>query len=458
MIKDNNPAPAEEPTGRLISVSLAAPGLHVRDFLRFAEGRERFYWERDGVALAGMGTAVELSIWSAADRYKTLREQVKTLFRCAHIPRDVHPLAMPRLFGGFAFQNDFAPDKTWAVFAPAHFILPHYQFASMNGAAWVTINATLMPDQDTREWEAELRLALADRIQQIRASRQAAPTVVPQPVGVNYPMSFDAWEAMVTEATRTIQRGKLKKVVLARAAEVRFDQPVQLDHALDYLAKQYSNSYRFLFEPRPHHVFYGATPELLVKVDGHDVITMGLAGSIRRGKTPEQDAELAAQLLNDPKERYEHKLVVDTIQERLKPLTDTLTVPENPTIYRLSNIQHLYTPIKGTLKNADGVLPLVELLHPTPALGGSPGKAAMQFIREHEPVPRGWYAAPVGWIDHRLDGEFGVAIRSAIAQDRRVWLYAGAGIVGESQPQKEWDETALKFKPMLNALGIGDAL
>jgi menaquinone-specific isochorismate synthase len=97
---------------------------------------------------------------------------------------------------------------------------------------------------------------------------------------------------------------------------------------------------------------------------------------------------------------------------------------------------------------------VIAALHPTPALGGSPRELAMQLIGEYEPVPRGWYAAPVGWIDRNLNGQFGVAIRSAVAQEKRVWLYAGAGIVAESEPQKEWDETALKFKPMLNALGI----
>ena len=106
------------------------------------------------------------------------------------------------------------------------------------------------------------------------------------------------------------------------------------------------------------------------------------------------------------------------------------------------------------LKQADGVLPILQNLHPTPALGGQPRELAMPFISQAEPVPRGWYGAPVGWLDHNLDGAFGVAIRSAITQDRRVWLYAGAGIVADSDPQAEWDETALKFKPMLDALGI----
>jgi menaquinone-specific isochorismate synthase len=139
--------------------------------------------------------------------------------------------------------------------------------------------------------------------------------------------------------------------------------------------------------------------------------------------------------------------------ERLAPLTSQLEISPQPGVHKLRNIQHLFTPVRARLLAPDGVLPLVHLLHPTPALGGSPRALAMQFIQKAEPVPRGWYAAPVGWIDYRLDGAFAVAIRSAVSQENRAWLYAGAGIVADSQPRREWEETALKFQPMLHALG-----
>jgi menaquinone-specific isochorismate synthase len=131
-------------------------------------------------------------------------------------------------------------------------------------------------------------------------------------------------------------------------------------------------------------------------------------------------------------------------------------MPDSPEVLRLSNVQHLHTPIEATLKEASGVLPVIERLHPTPAMGGKPRDMALEFIRKAEPVPRGWYAAPIGWIDSNLDGTFAVAIRSAVSQDKRVWMYAGVGIVADSQPQREWDETALKFRPMMGALGIKD--
>jgi menaquinone-specific isochorismate synthase len=181
---------------------------------------------------------------------------------------------------------------------------------------------------------------------------------------------------------------------------------------------------------------------------------MGLAGSTGRSAAPAEDAALGRQLLRSAKDRYEHDVVVQSMTRRLEPLVTALEFSPEPALYRLPNIQHLFTPIHATLRKATGVLPLVAALHPTPALGGAPREAAMAFIQQAEPVPRGWYAAPIGWIDHRLDGVFGVAIRSAVSQYERIWLYAGAGIVAESVASREWAETALKFTPMLHAFDV----
>ena len=181
---------------------------------------------------------------------------------------------------------------------------------------------------------------------------------------------------------------------------------------------------------------------------------MGLAGSAPRGKTAADDKAFGEGLLNDPKNQHEHQLVVDSIVQRLKPIAETLNVSDQPELMKLGNIQHLYTPIEGEFKEAMGIIPLLEKLHPTPALGGAPRDKAMAFIGADEPVTRGWYGAPVGFLNPDLGGKFGVAIRSAVAQRDRVWAYAGAGIVADSDPASEWDETAIKFRPMLNALGV----
>lgn len=441
-------------SGVLVSYSLPAPGIAVDAFLRQALGHERFYWQngQDEIVFAGFGVAAEIMAWGNG-RFQEIERQAHALFDSAVVLNDFPPLATPRLFGGFAFRDDFTPDNTWSVFHPAHFILPHYQLVQFDGESWLTINALVPPEDDPQASLTELHAALVARralLQEVRAPDVPHATAV----HLHYPMSSAAWAANIQTAIARMAATPLNKVVLSRVCELRFDGRVPVDGALAYLNAQYAGCFRFLFEPRPYHAFFGATPELLARVNGRDLTTMALAGSIRRGETPTADAALAQQLLNSAKDRYEHALVIESMRRRLEPLTDALSIPAAPDILRLSNIQHLHTPVNGRLRAAGGVLPLVHALHPTPALGGQPRDLAMDFIREAEPVPRGWYAAPIGWIDHRLDGEFGVAIRSAVSQQRRVWLYAGAGIVPDSQPQKEWEETALKFRPVLNALGI----
>jgi menaquinone-specific isochorismate synthase len=438
--------------GRLVSVHIPC-AVSIPAFLQSARGQQRFYWEsnRDGVAFAGSGMALELMAWGA-DRFETIRHHAMELFADALILNEQEPLAAPRLFGGFAFRDDFVPDVTWSDFTPAHFVLPHYQLVRVHDQMWLSINAQVPYGDNPIALLPELQTALQAKADELHAYQ--LQTLAPQPhKELTYPMPYEVWERNIIDATQRMKAGELNKVVLSRVAEVRFSKRVVVDSALDYLAQKYPETYRFLFEPRAYHAFYGATPELLASINGKNVETMALAGSIKRGASPAEDEALGNELLHSPKDSYEHQLVLDGVKSNLEPLTNTLNIGQTG-IMRLSNIQHIHTPISGTLKSNDGIIPVIEALHPTPALGGSPRELAMQLIGEYEPVPRGWYAAPVGWIDRNMNGQFGVAIRSAVAQDKRVWLYAGAGIVADSEPQKEWDETALKFKPMLNALGI----
>jgi menaquinone-specific isochorismate synthase len=453
---------------RLVSVSQPCPGLSAAAFLHHGLGQARFYWADGTLTLAGFGTAAELFAWGEL-RFQQIEAQARQLFAGAVIEGDV--AAAPRLFGGFAFRDDFTPDNTWSVFHPAHFILPHFQFTQQGDQTWLTLNALLPPDEDPAQVLPDLREALAIRVSSFEFRVSSSEFQVPgfklpvsslqSPVSqslslpssplIHYPLSYRQWAEMITNATTRMKRGEMDKVVLARVCEMRFPEMVAVDEALAHLSDQYPGCMTFLFEPRPQHAFFGATPELLARVQGDRVETMALAGSIRRGRNVQEDEQLAQTILADPKSRYEHDVVVQSLRRRLAPLIQELIIP--PTgLLKLSYIQHLHTPISGQLCAAKGILPLVETLHPTPALGGSPRSQAMAFIRDSEPVTRGWYAAPIGWIDHHLDGTFGVAIRSAVTQLERAWLYAGAGIVADSDPQKEWEETALKFSPMRQAM------
>jgi menaquinone-specific isochorismate synthase len=477
------PRPVDLP--RIVSLFTPAPDLDPLAFLRQAQGSERFFWSEprsrtaDPLVLAGAGIAAEIlvpPVLGAADddgpkpeddRFQKVVQQARLLFRDALIheigdalttPREdtdrASPFLRPRLFGGFAFQDDFTPDNTWSVFYPAHFVLPHYLLMERGGYRYLAINALLSPNEDLPQALQALGEALQARL---ALPPESEPSAGPGP-GAEwlYPTDRSKWTVMVDSARDEIAAGRLEKVVLSRVCEIKGETPIDVVDALEHLNAAYHDCYRFLFEPVPHHAFFGATPELLVRQQGRAVETMALAGTTGRGRSTGEDDALSRALLASGKDRHEHQLVVDTITTQLNELTTTLDYAPQPEILKLANIQHLNTPITGWLREepGGGVLDLVRLLHPTPALGGVPVAGAIRFLRRTEPVPRGWYAAPVGWIDDRLDGVFAVAIRSAVTQHRRAWLYAGAGIVGESQAEREWAETALKFKPMLAALGV----
>ena len=459
---------------RLLSLIAAIPNPDVIQFLDGAYGRERFFWSEpagpdgDELTIIGIGSATELTVPPVLDetlaatpagyRFDEIARQARMLFDGAltRVTNDHsgalanHP-ARPRLFGGFAFQDDFIPDNTWSMFSPAQFILPHYQIVRTGGRHYITINAFIEEDENLEESFEGMREALTIQMTAI-TTRHARLISRPE---IRYPMSPESWAAIIYRATEAIHRGPLEKVVLSRVCEVQSDETIDGAATLAHLNERYKDCFRFLFEPYPHHAFFGATPELLVRKDSEQVTTMALAGSIARGRDASEDAALAEALLNSAKNRHEHQLVVQAILTSLDGLVDNLNMAREPVVLSLRNIQHLLTPISGRATNDQAdLLTLVRRLHPTPAMGGVPTNEAMAFLRKNEPVPRGWYAAPIGWLDAQGDGAFAVAIRSAVTQHTRAWLYAGAGIVGDSEPAAEWAETALKFRPMLGALGV----
>ncbi|MEO8397783.1 MAG: isochorismate synthase, partial [Chloroflexota bacterium] len=351
----------------VVSYSIPCPDLSIEVFLWRAQGRERFYWQHNDEVYAGFGIAAEFTAWGE-ERFQSIREKAADLFRDLVLLNDDDCAARPRLFGGFSFRPDFITENTWAAFAPAYFVLPHYQMTQIGGETWLTINVQLGEGEELDA--GAIREALAAQYENLLNRQDARNAEMNELAQINYPMSFEAWADIITDATDRMKSGELQKVVLSRVCELRFEDRVNIDSALDFLRQKYAGCYLFLFEPSPHLAFYGATPELLVQVEGRAIETMALAGSIKRGATPADDDALAQELLDDPKNRQEHGYVANALRERLTPLTDALDIPNEPGIKRLSNIQHLYTPVHGTLKTGTGVLPLVEALHPTPAMGG----------------------------------------------------------------------------------------
>jgi menaquinone-specific isochorismate synthase len=258
---------------------------------------------------------------------------------------------------------------------------------------------------------------------------------------------LDEWDAMVTAALALIETNELEKVVLAREVVVEADAPFEPATIIERLRATQPDCYVYAFGG-----FVGATPELLVRRSGSEVVSQPMAGTVARAASPEADRRSIERLVSSVKESREHRLVVDAVAGELARWCDGVVVGE-PEPMRLTSVTHLTTRISGRIRRRDtSAADLAIALHPTPAVNGAPRDAALRAITRLERFERSAYGGPVGWVDARGDGEFAVAIRGADLEGHRARLLAGAGIVAGSDPDAEWAETQAKLEPMLRAL------
>ncbi len=272
----------------------------------------------------------------------------------------------------------------------------------------------------------------------------------PAPAGAVFSdgaMSGAGWELAVAEAVRRIRAGELDKVVLARDLVAELDEPLDVRAPLARLAERYPSCWTF-------HVdgLFGATPEMLVRRERGMVTSRVLAGTIRRTGNDSSDLALAATLARSSKDLEEHEFAVRSVADALTLYCSSMNVPESPFVLHLPNVMHLATDVTGVLARPTTSLWLAAALHPSAAVGGTPTDDAVALIAELEQMGRGRYAGPVGWMDADGDGEWGIALRSAQYDGRRVRLFAGCGIVADSEPAAELAEAAAKFVPVRDAL------
>lgn len=263
------------------------------------------------------------------------------------------------------------------------------------------------------------------------------------------------FKASVSAALDAFAQGKLAKVVLSRKLILTLHKPADPERVLARLMAQNPHAFHFSLPLGQGRRLLGASPELLLRVSGGEVFTHPLAGSAKRGSVPEQDKQVARDLLASSKDQHEHRLVIDEIRRVLTPHCRELAIPPGPTLMSTDTLWHLGTPIAGQLHGSDAsVLSLACQLHPTPALCGYPTDLARQFIREQEPFRRALFSGIVGWCDSQGNGEWAVVIRCGVLDGHQVELFAGAGIVAGSDPAMEWAETGTKLGTMLKALGL----
>ncbi|WP_293033685.1 isochorismate synthase MenF [Natronococcus sp.] len=406
-----------------------------------AENACRVQWATpDGLEVVGRGVAARFRA-RGPERFDEIRTQAEAAFD--GLDHCGPAVARPRAFGGFSFHDGHDAGGVWHGFDAASFVVPAVLVTRSDDGTWLTAVADDAEDA-TRRLEA-----WHERLLELPAMRPSGSG--PGVAETRRTTPIESWRAQVEAALERIDAGELTKVVLAQALSVDLEGPIDVPATVERLRRQYPNCYRFLIGDGTSGTFFGAPPERLVSKRGDRVETEALAGSVPRGETPEEDDEHVERMLDSEKFRREHGLVVESIRDQLAPLASELTVDDRR-IRRLATIQHLQTPIEATLEADRHVLELVEALHPTPAVGGVPPGAALETIRETESFDRGWYAAPIGWFDAAGDGEFAVGLRSGVATDETVTLFAGNGIVADSDPEEEWEEVQLKFRPILDEL------
>lgn len=377
---------------------------------------------RDGVGAAGRGSALEVAEHDL-DRVLAGLQPVD-----GHDPPPGHG---PHLFG----VVPFLPGK------PARFVLPRTVITKdAEGRCF----ATVVDDDAASLTDSALDEAVAGALH----SPPAAVTANSFSVAPRMPVN--EYLAAVEAAREAVRAGRLLKAVIARDVTVEAASPIDVHAVLLRLRASFGNSYRFCVGG-----LIGASPELLVQVQGRTVRSHPLAGTAPRTGDPDTDARLAAGLVASTKNQVEHRVVIDMVHDTLLPWCSYLDWEPEPSIVTVANVQHLGTAIEGALSEPrPSVMTLVRALCPTPALGGSPSAEAIEFIQAHEPMERGDYGGAVGTVDRHGDGTFAVTIRCAeFSADRRTArLFAGGGIVAESDPVAELAETQAKLQAMLSAL------
>jgi len=351
--------------------------------------------------------------------------------------------------GGFSFAPDGGASPHWQGYEPASLIVPEVALARRERHVRLTLAALAAPDDLPEELLASLLARVGALAQRRLPLLDPAPSGRFQVAGAMPPEHF---ESAVARASELIGQGGMEKIVLAREVQVHAPRAYDPAAVLGVLREEFPSCFTFCVG-RGDSAFLAASPELLVRREGHRVSTLALAGSTRRSADPAVDDHLGEQLLRDESYREEHAIVARRIERTLRGAHAVwVAAAPEPELVRIANIQHLATPIRAQLASPMDALELVGMMHPTPAVGGEPLARAAPLIPALEGLDRGWYAGPVGWTDATGDGEFCVALRCALLRGPVARCYAGNGIVRDSEPAAELAETEIKLQALLPLL------
>lgn len=440
----------------VLSITLPIAGIDPLAALELnPDYDEKFYWAHpaNSISISAAGMVRELKA-TGKNRFEDItRQTIGVKEEIQAYTAIQHSMAGPLFLGGYSF-TDHNVGQVWKKFGAARFVLPEWMLVEIGNLHLLTLaieKDERAADDIYQEIISKITdfINLAGRLQHSEENQNFESNIL---CTLQAPEDRDRWLAQVKKAKKLIAENRFEKIVLARTVSFQSKRelvPTVLAHKL---RQKYPACYNFLIQRDPKTSFIGASPERLASFNNGVFLTEGLAGSISRGKSAMEDASLAHSLLNSQKDREEHRFVVQAIDDNLKPFSNRIERPQQPQIKKLQNVQHLFTPIRASIKEGVEIHELVQQLHPTPAVGGYPRDESVPYIQQIEQIDRGWYSAPVGWFNLKGSGEFAVAIRSALLHDNKADLFAGCGIVSDSDPEKEWKETLLKFVPLMDAL------
>ncbi|MAJ45005.1 MAG: hypothetical protein CMF96_09730 [Candidatus Marinimicrobia bacterium] len=411
----------------------------------------RVYLEKpsNGFSMAGMGSTIKIDFNGDIQKFNDEISDIKK--RIVYEKGQDYPL--PSFLGGHAFNPEMVADETWRNFPRGRFVLPECLATQNDDGAWLTIS-TLVNQNDN------LPMLISRFVNLCIHYENRMPVTLP-PISSLAVDKFkdvpdnDSYSDTINKILERLKPGKVEKVVLSRSHHVKISENFSVISGMQVLRNAYPKCMSFFFSFPNEGIFFGSTPESLIRLKNKSIETEALAGTISRGKNMEEDRLLAEKLRYSHKECEEHRFVLEQILRKLKPITNQLDFSDYPEILKLKNVQHLKTPIFGKLESKQHILNIVKQLHPTPAVAGTPTSDAMSIIQKLETHDRGWYSGPLGWADVNGDGEFFVGLRSALVSDNTAHVYAGGGIVAESIAEREWDETKLKIQPIITALSGG---
>lgn len=445
--------------GRPVLAAYSAPVHAVSPLDMLAAARaagvgDLWYLERPASGEARLGAGVAASVTAdgadallgATARWRALADDA-----IARADERLGAEAPVGAFAGFAFDPDAPASGMWRGFPGALIAVPRLLVRWTPDGAVATVAALVRPGDEPDESVGRACRELGWLSGGAARGAGVGESAAVGPTGDGGEQRR-AFERLVSEARDRIRAGELRKVVMARGADVAAPRPIDPVVAVARLRREYPTATVFAVR-RGDAVFVGATPERMARVEGRRLETTALAGTTARGATEAEDAALAASLLASAKNREEHAIVVEAMRAALDPICAAVRVAGAPRLRLLANVQHLETPIAGALAPDRDLLDVAAALHPTPAVCGLPREVAKTFLREQEGLDRGWYAGPLGWVDARGQGELVVALRSALLRGREARVFAGCGIVAESEPSAEYEESRLKMRVMLRALG-----